>query len=107
MRQIKKIERDFVTEHGNPYAETFLTWKLLHNGCYINKISDGRTIILTENKYYRGITERNSNIPEDLGTMITMQGSYQGNFKQGQAHGQGVYISFGGKKKISGNWRNG
>lgn len=47
-KQIKNIEKvDFDKVHGNPNSETFRTWKLQSKGFYTNRISDGRTIIIT------------------------------------------------------------
>ena len=54
--QINKFHKNFLILHANPQAETFLTWKLLQNGCYLNKISDGSMIIITDEQFYEGYT---------------------------------------------------
>lgn len=63
--------------------------------------------MITDSKYYRGGIERDSFTPTNIGMLVTLQGSYKGNFKQGKAHGEGSYVSASGNKKISGQWENG
>ena len=47
VRQINRFHSHFLRVHSNPKNETYMTWKLLPNGCYLNKVSDGTVIVVT------------------------------------------------------------
>jgi hypothetical protein len=85
VRQINRFHSHFLSVHSNPKNETYMTWKLLPNGCYLNKVSDGTVIVVTEDKLYDGFVVGDSYKPEGHGTLITMLGTYSGKFKSGKS----------------------
>lgn len=68
------------------------------NNFYINKHpeKEGVYAIINEDYFYEGllIEEGGKIIPYNEGVLIDINGSYNGNFNHGKAHGSGKYYSF-------------
>lgn len=85
-------------------------WKLHGNGFYVNYDLGYELIIITSDMIYRGVVVVNKEkkiVPDERGLLLTKQGMYHGEFKNGKSDGKGVYTDKKTMTSYDGTWKNG